>query len=738
MHARSIGLHGLRLLALLLLAVGVFLVNARLYNVDDLETLRPVSCAVLDLCRFENVLSMTFGLALVCILLGLILTALTFGRARFVQMRDFAAPRGWAWAARWRMPRGGWRIACYLFAIGAAAAAVFEVSTALQNSRHIANVWAWLAAIVLAGVSCFAFDRAHGRTPALHRRELLLILGLLVWIFILGHAFRLLPTTDVIGRAAVIGVSAAIAWGLTRVRGMRPAEGVLFVLTTVMVAVYSYDLNSWFYSYIGDELGHYGAVYYLLRGSFFGQPLDWAGVHNNAPVMSIYLQAGAMLTFGDDAWGWKFWQIVIMALSGPALFAFVRSFAPSRIALITVALFYASHHLLGFSKAGYSQMECIPPFLASMALLLVGLRRRSLLAIFLSGALALAGFYTFGLTLPIAPFIPLIAILAYRVSRRQRLPGLIRALLPIGVVFLIGLGVAALPRLIEYGWVERMSVHSIANSEFRTDNPWRDQVGPNFFYTLIAPLVFPLSSHYTYGAHLDPLSAWLMLIGIGWILGSGRRVGIWVATTYVAACFLLGGVGQYAFPSNTRTFLLVPLYALMGAMGAAVVIGWLAPPRAVTVNTRRLVWRTALAAALIIAVAGWNAYHFGVIMWGRYPSEAQPEVLRAYQEAPPDATIYLLWEYPNDVNMEFILLAYREDTDRIEYLDREDVRAMPMLLRREARPGDVVLLRTSVPHVTSVKARIERDTGWTFEPWRDGSGAQHFWRYVVLDAPSAG
>jgi hypothetical protein len=96
----------------------------------------------------------------------------------------------------------------------------------------------------------------------------------------------------------------------------------------------------------------------------------------------------------------------------------------------------------------------------------------------------------------------------------------------------------------------------------------------NTFYSFSSFLFNNQNAVFVYGAHADPITGSLMILGLAAIIATwkhGWRLRIGLLATYVIYAVIVGGMQPYDYPSITRMFTMAPFYAIFGAIGLVAV-----------------------------------------------------------------------------------------------------------------------------------------------------------------------
>ncbi|HEV2037364.1 MAG TPA: hypothetical protein VGQ96_02065, partial [Candidatus Eremiobacteraceae bacterium] len=507
-----------------------------------------------------------------------------------------------------------------------------------------------------------------------------MLIGYVAFLLLLAIAFR-----EPISRAAaiLIALSAGI-WTWRKRPGMR--EIIAFALVVMgAIAVYTFDLTSWRYAFIGDEYAFFEFANNIINGVARPYVLSPMGAYDVHPVFATYMQIATMSLFGSDIYGWRISETLAVMLAALPLYVAMRAFVNARGALVALMVFLASQHLLGITKVGYTYSQLFVPMLGCLALFVLAVRRSSLLGMFLSGVAAAFAFYTFAFGIPFI-VLPLLmfglCLLAPRIgpgkagescgskqASSQMLALAFQSIVPAAAALVLGIGLTAMPSLSDINALERIAGHTVAHSEVRGANNLTEQVLPNFLYTLNASLSFQGHSHYVYGAHLDPLSSILMLLGLAAAIAAMRRsrMALWLLVSFVLACLFAGGFAPYPYPPIARTYILIPFYAQFAAFGSARLFAWLSASRAKPLVMP--VWIT-----LMLAIPALNFYQFFELTDRHNPQEQVAMVVQEFQTRPPESTVFVVERAPFNFNVtRMVLRAYHLNADRLRAITDETV-----------------------------------------------------------------
>lgn len=553
---RAILLVGL-VIILLSLAFAQVIVAFREWYLWDLRWLDPLAdlaCIIPLFCKIGFVRYFLFALA--AVVLAMVLFALASRATRSMPVGDL----------------GVLEPSCDLTFKSVPAAAVLGGAAGVEIAvlwfifqRQLPPVALWALATILASAGLLIWDRISGRPGLMSARD---------WLF--AFSFYAFPVSGAfvgagrLGEAGLAALSALIALGFSLFnRGGQPdflwdrkSKIILLLLGLVIFAFGAHGLNQPRYAVVGDEWSFFVLGRAITRGTLQKHFLTGLGNYGMHPIFSSHIHAASMRIWGENNYGWRISNILLLSWSALSFYIFVRLFSSDRLALLAVAFYSVSHYLLSFSKIGYNNIQALWPVCTALAFFALALRRGSVYGIWLAGVITGFGFYVFALGRFAGPLL-IAALFVYQfpVSRWRWLYWL---------VFLGGLFIIALPIATESGTSDVLLQQTILHSSI-ADTPAEMlvQFRNNSLYALFSFLTSRKNTHFVFGPHVDPVTSSFVALGGAALIMAWRRtrMAIWVLVLFALAVLFLGGLTQYDYPPNTRMFMLVPFYALLAAVG---------------------------------------------------------------------------------------------------------------------------------------------------------------------------
>jgi hypothetical protein len=429
--------------------------------------------------------------------------------------------------------------------------------------------------------------------------------------------------------------------------------GWVFILcmTAGYIALNMHDIGSWRYAWIGDEWPFYDFARSLMHG-YPADMLSQAGVYGIFPVVNSAYQALFLHLLGASVSGWRLESVLAAALPLVPLYWLALQLGGAALA-VAASMLYASCDLLwAFAHIGYNNNDALLVMVPAAALLYAGRRANDPVMLFAAGVACGAGWYTIYTARLMIGILGLVLLTELRAD----LAGTMRR---IGLL-VAGWMVVVLPLCLDSGLdVMRQMSHNtpgdLGNNPYSLLLP-QDTVRAlyEFFYSTGA-------DHYMSGSIFTPVSGAALLVGIAVAFRQRATLGarlllIWFFVTLL----LTTPFSDSASVAYTRSMIVVPAAALLGALGLCATIQQLASrlPR----WWRQGVITTALLVALAVSLMN-SADRF----YNRTPlilGLNEADMLIGALQARPNATTIVVGQIANP-SLCIMFPAYGLDQTRI-------------------------------------------------------------------------
>lgn len=404
---------------------------------------------------------------------------------------------------------------------------------------------------------------------------------------------------------------------------------------TAFIVLNVRDATDWYYV-IWDEYVFYEWAERLSDESSLVRMFSQNGVYETHTVMVTVYQALVMAVFGDDHFGWVFSSILCVVVTIPAVYISGRLLSEGRVAaVVATAILSFSHYLFAFSHIGYDTLTCLPTTAWTVALFLLGNKKRSWVLLLAAGILAGFSMYAFATAIVILPVIGLFVLINVR-NRRPLIN-----LWPMALGFVLSVGPALLSNqddLLSGSLISRM-LNELTDdySESIISDPLQ-RIRNNLYPNLLAFNFSSHISHFVSGPLLDVISGGLAMLGIGLALGRLKEqrmqlLLIWLILTVTAA----GVLSPYLHVPVTRLHVVLPPLVLLAGLSVSNLAG-LTDSIDISNKTRKVAIAGGLV-ALSLAVLLLNVRQFWTVTPDVHRSSPNATALMALHSNGCDAEI---------------------------------------------------------------------------------------------------
>lgn len=504
-------------------------------------------------------------------------------------------------------------------------------------------------------------------------------------IFTLGFVLLLLAVTVLLGwRDRQKGIRLGISLSRLEAAGL--------VLASVgLVAFYALGMNSWQFSFIGDEWGFLWFAEEMKDKGLWTIPwFEASGAWGVFPMALSGWQSFWLAVLGPFFSApnvpWRMSMGILTAAGLPPLYLTLRHLlarvtpTPRAAAAVGCGAFFLSELIIDWARIGKPHAAFLPPLLFAPCFFFAGRARASRAHFFLAGVTGGLGCFL----APLGASFPMVALGGYLVfealANRRSWRSLPRTtLLPAGLL-VAGFLTAAAPLLVQTEFFRHLFEITVVSAQARSN---QTLILPRTVQAFLALLEYNANSHFLWRNCVDPLTAVLAAAAFGMARLMGIRRWFFLPLTLLVVAFLVGGICQYPYPPPTRMMAIMYPISLLAALGFAGL-------------TRGLRSGSALAAVVVITLCGlyntiklesWNPYQVGRHF---YLSEMQ-RIL----EAPPERLHVLVLP---SIEQGFLVQILKDYgcLDRVIFFDDrpESLRSLPEFLRRYGNRAELRMMKS--------------------------------------------
>lgn len=368
----------------------------------------------------------------------------------------------------------------------------------------------------------------------------------------------------------------------------------LLLFTFIALIIYVFDWRSWKYIYVGDEYAFYYFAKLIAEGKSPLKMLYEDGIYNHHPFMASLYQAIFMFFTGKSYIGWRLSSTIIPVLGIIPFYLWLRLLFNRNIAVLATASYTFALPLMSFARIPHDIIHAIFPFILTMFLLEIAIRKNSYFYIFLSAIFAGFCFYTFQtarLILPFAFFYLLFHPLRNQVPLKKIFIGVL-----IFTLFILPIVVSGMNSE-DGNFLDKMLIHTFVKSkEVRPINNNFAYMFANFIHAFFSFMINNNISHYVPFPLLDILSSIGVILGFAYLIVYFRTDwrSKFLSFSFLTSIFVIGSIHQYVYPPNTRLNFLVIIFSILAAIGLIAIISLLINYKIFKLNKNIIVYSFSL------------------------------------------------------------------------------------------------------------------------------------------------
>src|ERR1700722_9938018 len=155
---------------------------------------------------------------------------------------------------------------------------------------------------------------------------------------------------------------------VTKPLDMSPISLLLILTTFLSFLFFLWGVNSWKFSFAGDEWPFYIYAMKLIAYPHFVNPFSFAGVYQtHSPLASMY-QAFFMELLGPTNFAWRLSNIILIFPLSFFFYRWIKLNFSKETAVFATILMQCSFYLANFFKIGYDNPQALTLFVICLYL----------------------------------------------------------------------------------------------------------------------------------------------------------------------------------------------------------------------------------------------------------------------------------------------------------------------------------------------------------------------------------
>jgi hypothetical protein len=435
---------------------------------------------------------------------------------------------------------------------------------------------------------------------------------------------------------------------------------IIFV-TLAFGSLYACDVNSWRYSFIGDEYLFLTTARRMWSSEISFVPwLEACGVYCGFPFITTLYQTAHLLIFGDNNFGWRMSAVTATALCLPPAYLFFKSIArycsasPALVAGLACCLFFSLEPIQIWAKIGKPHAFFLPPIFFSLGALSLAQEGGRLGLYGIAGLLAGVGMFFS----PVGPSLAFASVGIFQaLFFAQRYFNESRSfkydfVLPLWL-FALGAILGGAPIFVQSDYFETMSRLNLESSEAIANRAYFTR---RTVQALLAFIWNDTNGHFILS---NPFNFIVGTFTLASLCARGRSA---LLTLGASICLLLvfavtvGGMSQYSSPPPSRIHLLGIPFAILSVIG----LGHLTQLR------RGFALRSTV---ILLALISIPLTYAKITLYNPYvhPLDQKPSAIRAVQSA-TSAPVIILTTGDNPLIRQ--VLSYMSEADATAVYER--------------------------------------------------------------------
>lgn len=472
-------------------------------------------------------------------------------------------------------------------------------------------------------------------------------------------------------------IAAIFFWTLSKPssneqRSLSLQEWTFLVFATLgFGTLYAFDLNSWRYSFIGDEYIFLTTARRMWSSEISFIPwLEACGVYCGFPFITTLYQTAHLLIFGDNTFGWRMSAVTATALCIAPAYLFFKNIArycsarPALVAGLACLLLFSLEPIQIWAKIGKPHAFFLPPIFFTLGALALAQDSGRI------GLYGIAGLFA-GLGMFFSPVGPSLAFASVGIFQAlffiqrfvaNRGSGLLKDLCIPLWLFTLGVALGGAAIFVQSDYFESMSRLNLESSEAIANRAYFNRRTVQAFFAF---LWSNTNGHFILS---NPFNFILGTFTLAALCARGRAALLTLAasiTLLLVYAVTVGGMSQYGNPPPSRIHLLGIPFGILSVVG----LGHL------TQGSSGKILRSLVSLLVVLAIP---LSYLKIALYNPYvhPLDQKPSAIRAVQAAGSKNVIVLTSGENPLIRQVLGYITTPEETtvyERVETMPREEV-----------------------------------------------------------------
>ena len=343
--------------------------------------------------------------------------------------------------------------------------------------------------------------------------------------------------------------------------------------------------RAWQIADVGDEWHFYHVARWILEEpGVLNAPFETHDPDGYHTILSAGMQAAVMRVAGAGVVGWRLSSVLPAACAIPGVYVFGEWLGGRTLAWFAALLLAGAHVLLTFALIPYNNTQALLALGLALGAAAWAMSSPGILRLLIAGAVI--GLGTLLHSLAYLLVLPVCALLVVEAlpSWQRTDAGLLAPWRRIGVrllAFTAGVVAAGAPLLFDPEHWQALTKATPVQTEVGRIYSTHVQITRNVMSGVFDFLIDPTyrMSHFVVGGRVDPLTAVLLIMGLAVTVVAVSRSRGALAWLLASALLMLAvsAIQQYGYVAVTRSFILLPAYAIFAGLGGIALARFLTP-----------------------------------------------------------------------------------------------------------------------------------------------------------------